>query len=215
MARKRITRRTFVGDVATATAFTIVPRHVLGRGWVAPSDKLNVACIGVGGMGRSDVKGMEGENIYALCDVDWKMALDAFQTYPKAKRFKDYREMLDKEAKNIDAVTVSTPDHSHAAAGTLALRLGKHTYVQKPLGRTLGDGRPLDAAAKKAKVATQMGNQGHAREGTRVLRELVEAGAIGTVKEVRGWTNRPWWPQAIERPAQQAYAPPPLRWTLC
>src|SRR5437899_5945798 len=214
MARKRITRRTFVGDVATATAFTIVPRHVLGRGWVAPSDKLNVACIGVGGMGRSDVKGMEGENIYALCDVDWKMALDAFQTYPKAKRYKDYREMLDKEAKNIDAVTVSTPDHSHAAAGTLALRLGKHTYVQKPLARTLGEVRALEAAAKKAKVATQMGNQGHAHEGTRVLRELVVAGTIGTVKEVRCWTNRPWWPQAIERPLEEFYAPATLDWNL-
>src|SRR5713101_3792910 len=131
MGKKRITRRSFVRDTATAAVFTIVPRHVLGRGFVAPSDKLNVACIGVGGMGRSDVKGMEGENIYALCDVDWDMALDAFQHYPKAKRFKDYREMLDKEGKNIDAVTVSVPDHSHAAAGTLAMRLGKHAFVQK------------------------------------------------------------------------------------
>ncbi len=214
MGKKRISRRRFVRDTAAAAAFTIVPRHVLGRGFVAPSDKLNVACIGVGGMGRNDVKGMEGENIYALCDVDWNMALDAFQHYPKAKRFKDYREMFDKEAKNIDAVTVSTPDHSHAAAGTLALKLGKHTYVQKPLARTLGEVRALEAAAKKAKVATQMGNQGHAREGTRLLRELVEGGAIGTVKEVRCWTNRPWWPQAIERPLEEFYAPATLDWDL-
>src|SRR2546427_8319042 len=151
MAKKRITRRTFVGNVAAGAAFTIVPRHVLGRGFVAPSDKLNIACIGCGGKGRSDIEGVASENIYALCDVDWNMALDAFQHFPKAKRFKDYREMLDKEAKNIDAVTVSVPDHSHAAAGTLALRLGKHTYVQKPLARTLGEVRALEAAAKKAK----------------------------------------------------------------
>jgi len=214
MGKNRLTRRRFVRDTATAAAFTIVPRHVLGRGFVAPSDKLNVACIGVGGMGRSDVKGMEGENIYALCDVDWSMALDAFQHYPKAKRFKDYREMFDKEGKNIDTVTVSTPDHSHAAAGLLALKLGKHTYIQKPLARTLGEVRALEAAAKKYKVATQMGNQGHAREGTRLIRELVEAGAIGTVKEVRCWTNRPWWPQAIERPLEEFYAPAALDWNL-
>ena len=173
-----------------------------------------MACIGVGGMGRTDVKGMEGENIYALCDVDWKMALDAFQTYPKAKRYKDYREMLDKEAKNIDAVTVSTPDHSHAPAGLLAMKAGKHTYIQKPLARTVGEVRALAQAAKKYKVMTQMGNQGHAREGTRLLRELVEAGAIGAVREVRFWTNRPWWPQGIDRPLEEYYAPATLDWNL-
>src|SRR5690349_24971850 len=121
---KRVSRRTFVGEVGAAVAFTIVPRHVLGKGHRPPSDKLNVACIGVGGMGRNDVKGMEGENIYALCDVDWKAAEDAFQAYPKAKRYKDYREMLDKESKSIDAVTVSTPDHSHTPAGRLAIKAG-------------------------------------------------------------------------------------------
>src|SRR2546428_11846184 len=119
MGKKHISRRSFVRDTAAAAAFAIVPRYVLGRGFVAPSDKLNVACIGVGGMGRNHVKGMEGENIYALCDVDWKSAEDAFQSYPQAKRYKDYRELLDKEAKSIDAVTVSTPDHSHTAAGPL------------------------------------------------------------------------------------------------
>src|SRR6266852_206444 len=103
MTRKRMTRRTFVSNVAAGAAFTIVPRHVLGRGFVAPSDKLNIACIGCGGKGRSDIDGVAGENIYALCDVDQHMALDAFQHFPKAKRFKDYREMLDKESKNIDA----------------------------------------------------------------------------------------------------------------
>ena len=215
MSRKRISRRKFVGDVGAGVAFTIVPRHVLGRGYRAPSDKLNVACIGVGGMGRYDVRGMEGENIYALCDVDWKSAEDALQTYTKAKRYKDYREMFDKESKNIDAVTVSTPDHSHAAAGMLAMKAGKHTYIQKPLARTMGEVRALaDYARNHPKIMTQMGNQGHARDGTRQIREWVEAGAIGTVREVHFWTNRPIWPQAIDRPLEEYYAPATLDWNL-
>ncbi|HET8634615.1 MAG TPA: Gfo/Idh/MocA family oxidoreductase, partial [Gemmatimonadales bacterium] len=145
MPTKPVSRRTFVGtSAAAASAFTIVPRHVLGGpGFIAPSDKLNVACIGVGGMGRNDVDGMSGENIYALCDVDWKAAEDAFRTFPKAKRFKDYRELFDKEAANIDLVTVSTPDHSHAPASMLSLQAGKPTYTQKPLARTLYEVRTL------------------------------------------------------------------------
>lgn len=215
MARKRISRRRFVGDVAAGLTFTIVPRHVLGRGFQAPSDTLNIACIGVGGMGRNDVRGMETENIYALCDVDWKMALNAFQAYPKAKRYRDYREMLDKEAKNIDAVTISTPDHSHTAAGMLAMRAGKHTFIQKPLARTVGEVRALTEYARRhPKLMTQMGNQGHARDGTRLIREWVEAGAIGTVREVHFWTNRPIWPQAIERPLEDYHVPEWLDWNL-
>ncbi|HTH65701.1 MAG TPA: Gfo/Idh/MocA family oxidoreductase [Gemmatimonadales bacterium] len=214
MARKRISRRRFVGDVAAGAAFTIVPRHVLGRGYRAPSDKLHIACIGCGGKGRSDIDGVASENIYALCDVDWHMALDAFQHYPQAKRYRDYREMLDKEGKNIDAVTVSIPDHSHAAAGLAAMKLGKHAFIQKPLARTLGEVRALEQAARRFKVATQMGNQGHTHEGTRLIREWVEAGAIGTVREVHFWTNRPWWPQGIERPLEEFYVPEWLDWNL-
>lgn len=214
MARKRITRRRFVGDVAAGAAFTIVPRHVLGRGYRAPSDKLHIACIGCGGKGRSDIDGVASETIYALCDVDWHMALDAFQHYPQAKRYRDYREMLDREGKNIDAVTVSIPDHSHAAAGLAAMKLGKHAFIQKPLARTLGEVRALEQAARRFKVATQMGNQGHTHEGTRLIREWVEAGAIGTVREVHCWTNRPWWPQGIERPLEEYYVPEWLDWNL-
>lgn len=214
MSRKRISRRRFVGDVAVGAAFTIVPRHVLGRGFMAPSDKLNIACIGCGGKGRSDIDGVASENIYALCDVDWKLALDAFQHYPKAKRYRDYREMLDKDGKSIDAVTVSIPDHSHAAAGLLALKLGKHAFIQKPLARTLGEVRALARAARTSKVATQMGNQGHAGDATRLIREWVEAGAIGTVREVHFWTNRPWWPQGIERPLEEFHVPESLDWNL-
>src|SRR5438309_11096711 len=138
MGKKRITRRRFVAHAAAAAPLRIVPRNVLGCGLVAPSDKLSIVAIGCGGKGRSDIEGVAAtENIYALCDVDSSMALDAFQKYPRAKRFKDYREMLDKEGKNIDAVTISVPDHSHAAAGTLAMKLGKHAVLQKPPARTL------------------------------------------------------------------------------
>src|SRR5690348_8174614 len=178
MAKKRISRRTFVGNVAAGAAFTIVPRHVLGRGYRAPSDKLHIACIGCGGKGRSDIDGVATENIYALCDVDWHMALDAFQHYPQAKRYRDYREMLDKEGKNIDAVTVSIPDHSHAAAVMLAMKYGKHVFCQKPLARTITEVRATRDAPARTKVARQMGNQGHAGAGTRLIRELVEAGAL-------------------------------------
>jgi hypothetical protein len=214
MARKRISRRSFVSDVATVAAFTIVPRHVLGRGFTAPSDKLNIACIGCGGKGRSDIDGIATESVYALCDVDWGMALDAFQNYPKAKRYRDFREMLDKEGRSIDAVTVSTPDHTHAAAGLLAMKQGKHAFIQKPLARTIGEVRALAQAARQYKVATQMGNQGHANEATRLIREWVEAGAIGTVREVHCWTNRPWWPQGIDRPLEEYHVPQTLDWNL-
>ena len=214
MARKRISRRTFVGNVGAGLAFTIVPRHVLGRGIRAPSDTLNIACIGVGGRGREDVRGVSIENIYALCDVDDVSAADSYATYPKAKRYKDFREMLDKEAKRIDAVTVATPDHTHPAAAILAMKAGKHVYCEKPLARTIGEVRAMAEAAKKHKVVTQMGNQGHAAEGTRQIREWVEAGAIGTVREVHLWTNRPIWPQAVDRPLQEYYTPATLAWDL-
>lgn len=216
MAVMKSSRRDFVSTMAAgATVFHIVPRHVLGRGFRAPSDTLNVACIGVGGMGRNDVHGMEGENLVALCDVDWVSAEDAFRSYPKARRYRDYREMLDREAKHIDAVTVSTPDHNHAAATLLALRAGKHVYCQKPLARTLGEVRAVRAeSARRPKQCTQMGNQGHTFDGTRLLREYVEAGVIGAVREVHYWTNRPIWPQGIDRPTALHNPPLTLDWNL-
>jgi predicted dehydrogenase len=209
-------RRDFAGSMAAGVAdFLIVPRHVLGRGYRAPSDTLNMACIGVGGMGRNDVKGVEGENIYALCVVDLHAAEDAFQSYPKARRYRDFRELLAKEAANIDAVTVSTPDHCHAVATMAALKAGKHVYCQKPLARTLHEVRTVRAEARKRpKQMTQMGNQGHTMEGTRQIREWTEAGAIGTVREVHYWTNRPIWPQGIERPLEAFNVPPWMRWDL-
>src|SRR6266404_4879872 len=188
--RKSMSRRRFVGDLAGGIAFTIVPAHVLGgRGRLAPSDKLNIACIGVGGMGANDVRGVgKTENIYALCDVDDRQAAQSFSAFPLAKRFKDFRVMLDKE--------------------------GKNTRIQKPLARTLWEVKQLEEAATKYKVATQMGNQGHAEEGTRQIREWVEAGLIGTVREIQLWTNRPIWPQAIDRPLDEFYTPASLDWDL-
>jgi len=216
MSRKNSSRREFMSSMAAgAAAFHIVPRHVLGRGYRAPSDTLNVACIGVGGMGRNDVRGMEGENLVAFADVDWNSAEDAFRSYPKARRYKDYREMIDREAKNIDAITVSTPDHNHAAATMLALKAGKHVYCQKPLARSLGEVRAVRAeAARRPKQMTQMGNQGHTGEGMRQMREWVEAGVIGAVREVHYWTNRPIWPQGIDRPTALHTPPPNLDWNL-
>ncbi|MBI4544388.1 MAG: Gfo/Idh/MocA family oxidoreductase [Gemmatimonadetes bacterium] len=215
MAARSITRRDFVGDMArAAVAFTIVPRHVLGRGYRAPSDLLRIACIGVGGRGRDNVKGVSGEVLYALCDVDLNRAEEMFRSYPKAKRYRDFRELLEREEDHIDAVVISTPDHTHAAAASLAMKMRKHVYCEKPLARTLGEVRALVEGARRYKVATQMGNQGHAGAGTRQLREYVEAGAIGTVREIHYWTNRPIWPQALERPLEAYNVPPYLDWDL-
>ncbi len=209
-------RREFLGTTAAAGAFTILPSGIISRaGRLAPSDKLNVACIGVGGQGWSDVRGMSSENIYAMCDVDDRSADRAYKAFPNAKRYKDYREMIDKESKNIDAVTITVPDHSHAAAAMLALHAGKHVYVQKPLARTVHEVRALMAeAAKRPKQSTQMGNQGHAAEGVRQIREWFDAGILGDVREVHLWTNRPIWPQAIDRPQQAFNVPPALDWNL-
>ena len=222
MSHRRVTRREFVRDAATAGtaafAFTIVPRHVLGRGYVAPSDKVNVAFIGIGGMGRNDLRGLASlpdVNIHSLCDVDWDYAAPVFRTYPNAKRYRDYREMLDKEASNIDAVGIATPDHSHTAASLLALRAGKHVYTQKPLTRTIFEARALAQEARsRPKQATQMGNQGHANEGVRQIREWIEAGVLGTVRRVEFWTNRPIWPQALDRPTDVHVVPATLDWNL-
>lgn len=219
---KRASRRQFVGEVAkagfAAYAFTIVPRHVLGRGFIAPSDKINVACIGVGGHGASDVRGLAAladVNIHSLCDVDWRYAESTFLANPKALKYRDYREMIDREARNVDAITISTPDHSHAAASMLALKAGKHVYTQKPLTRTIFEARALaQEAARRPKQATQMGNQGHANEGTRQIREWVEAGVIGPVRTVEFWTNRPIWPQGIWRPTEMHNVPSTLDWNL-
>jgi predicted dehydrogenase len=264
----KLSRRKFVADVGlTGAGFAIVPRHVLGRGLTAPSDRLSVACVGVGGQGRANLTNLVSENIVALCDVDWDYAgraldrlevdaanqearLEAAPTatgagpretstaltplektrmraqidglrrlagehVPRAKRYRDYREMLDNE-KSLDGVVVATPDHMHAAIALAAMDLGKHVYVQKPLAWSIGEARQLAKRAAETRVATQMGNQGHSWDDARTAVEYVWAGAIGEVREVHIWTNRPlgYWPQGIPRPEALKADGPPLRWNV-
>lgn len=194
----------------------IVPRHVLGRGYTAPSDRLRVAGIGVGGKGESDLADIAKgpADIVVLCDVDDNRAANSVKRFPKAKYYKDFREMLDKEHKNIDAVTVSTPDHQHAVAAMAAMQLGKHVYVQKPLTHDIYEARMLTEAAKKYKVVTQMGNQGASGDGVRQLMEWYNAGLIGDVHTVYCWTNRPVWPQGLPWPTASAEIPKGLDWDL-
>ena len=188
MNKNNSSRRTFLKNTAVAGAgFFIVPRHVLGRGYVAPSDKLNIAGIGAGGKGESDLTGFAKSpkaNIVALCDVDDRQAVNSRKNFPKAKYYKDFREMLDKEAKNIDACSISTPDHTHAIATIAAMQLGKHVYTQKPLTHDIYEARRLTEAAKQYKVVTQMGNQGASGDGVRQMMEWYKAGLIGDATEI-------------------------------
>ncbi len=223
-----MSRRKFINSVAlTGAAFSIVPRNVLGgKGYTAPSDKLNIAVIGVGGKGRSDMSTVsQTENIAALCDVDDRKMEETIrktkedgnmalaEALEKAPKYKDFRVMLEKE-KGIDAVTVSTPDHTHAVAAMAAMQLGKHVFVQKPLTHTVKEARILRAAAKKYGVITQMGNQGHAGEGIRLIREWLDDGAIGEVNKVDCWTNRPVWKTGMDRPTEIPSVPPAVDWNL-
>lgn len=213
--RSNVTRRQFLAGASTAAAmFSIVPRHVLAAsGSQAPSDRLNIAGVGVGGMGKSNVNACESENITALCDVDWDYAKEILQKFPKAKKWKDYRKMLE-EQKDIDAVIVATPDHAHAVIALEAIRRGKHVYVQKPMTHTVYEARMLTEAARKYKVVTQMGNQGHSGDGVRKICEWIWAGIIGEVKEAHAWTNRPVWPQGVERPTDTPAVPQDMDWDL-
>lgn len=214
----QVSRRSFLRDGALAAAgFMIVPRHVLGgKGFIAPSDRLRVAGIGVGGKGESDLEEIAKGNsdITFLCDVDTRRAANSVKRFPKAKFYKDFREMLDKEHKNIDAVTVSTPDHQHAVAAMAAMQLGKHVYVQKPLTHDIWEARMLTEAAQKYKVVTQMGNQGASGDGVRQLREWYDAGTIGDVHTVYCYTDRPVWPQGIPWSDRKAPIPAELDWDL-
>jgi predicted dehydrogenase len=221
---KRISRRGFIGTSATAMAgLTIIPAHaVSGLGHIAPSDKLNVAGVGIGGRGKGVLAVVaQTENIVSLCDVDWSEQVQkVFNTYPGARKHKDYRLMLDKD-KDIDAVVIATPDHTHAVISLEAMRRGKHVYTEKPLTHTVHEARILTQAARQYKVATQMGNGGQAADGPRRLREMIWDGAIGPVREVHVWTDRPnrglsdtYWPQGVRRPADTPPVPATLDWDL-
>ncbi len=212
-------RREFLRNTAiSAAGFIILPRHVLGgKGFLAPSDRLIIAGVGVGGKGESDIANFfkSGKaDIAFLCDVDDRRAATTVKNFPKAKYYKDYREMFDKESKNFDAVSVCTPDHNHAVATLAAMQLGKHVYVEKPLTHDIYEARVLTNAAKKYKVVTQMGNQGASSDGLRQLVDWYDAGIIGSVHTVYCWTDRPVWPQGIPWPSQKAEVPKGLDWNL-
>jgi predicted dehydrogenase len=218
---KGLSRRELVGTAAAVAAFTFVPKHILGAaGQPSANNKLNIGGIGVGGRGASDIEGVSSENIVALCDADLDRAQGTLKKYPNAKVYRDFREMLDKEQKNIDAVVIGAPDHIHAPASIMAMKMGKHVYVEKPMAHTIYEARRMTQVAKETGVVTQMGNQGHAGEGLRLYWEYIHAGAIGTVKEVHVWTDRAgtperaWWPQGIDRPKGSIPVPENLDWDL-
>ena len=215
--RDFLTRTTLAGAgfwVLGSTGCTTLQRPKIRR--LSPQEKLNVACIGAGGMGAGDVAGTAaaGANIVALCDVDDVRAGGSYEKFPQAKRFKDFRVMLEKMDKQIDAVTISTPDHQHAVATMMAMRMGKHVYTQKPLTHDVYEARMLTRAAAKYGVATQMGNQGTAEKGLREAVEVIQSGAIGAVREAHIWTNRPSWPQGIPAPENSEAVPNTLNWDL-
>ena len=211
-------RRAFIKNGAIVSSFFIVPRHVLGKGFIAPSDQLNIAAIGAGGKGRSDitnasVKGRE--RITALCDVDFSgSAKETAAKFPDAKRFADFREMLDK-FKDIDAVTISTPDHVHGPAAKYAMERGKHVYVQKPMTHNIREARMLTQMARTNKIVSQMGNQGGSNPYHKYVKGWIDSGKIGKISKVQVWTNRPVWPQGGEMAKpDNSLKPKDLNWDL-
>ncbi len=221
MAKANVTRRRLLG-AASAAAVTVVSRHVLGgANRTPPSEKLNIAGIGVGGMGGSNLRNLQSENIVALCDVDHAYAAKTFKRYPKAKVHTDFRKMLEAQ-KDFDAVLVATPDHTHAVISMAAIKAGKHVYCQKPLTHDVHEARMLAKAAREAGVTTQMGIQGHSGEGARLICEWIWDGAIGRVREVDAWCSLSYYPWGHagwssrwgRRPKETPAVPASLDWDL-
>lgn len=214
--KKTISRRKFVATTGAAAAgLTILPSGVISaKGRKAPSDKLNIVGVGVGGMGFANLKRMESENIIGLCDVDWKYSNRVFDHYTKAKVYKDFRKMYDELGKSIDAVVVATADHTHAIAAATAMERGWHAYVQKPLTHSAYESRLLTKLAKKHKLATSMGNQGSSGEGVNLTTEWIANGEIGEITHVEAFTDRPIWPQGLNRPTEKMDVPSTLDWDL-
>jgi predicted dehydrogenase len=220
--KTKMKRRDFLATATAAAAFSIVPRCVLGGPrHIPPSEKLNIAGIGIGGMGGGNLKQLEAENIVALCDVDLDNAAHTINRYPNAKVYQDYREMLDKQ-KDIDAVLIATPDHTHAVISMAAIKAGKHVYCQKPLTHDVYEARMLAKAAREAGVTTQMGIQGHSGEGHRLICEWIWAGLIGEIREVDAWCSLSYYPWGhagwsckwSERPKETPPVPPKMNWDL-
>lgn len=220
MSEHGFSRRYFFYGTLLAGA---VPRGGFGStpslkaaGYKSPNEKLNLAAIGAGGQPAADLRQAQAgvENVVALADVDWKRGQESFERFPKATKHKDFRQMLDKQGKEIDAVVIGTPDHMHAYCALTCMQLGKHVYVEKPLTRLSAEARMLAQAAEKYKVATQMGNQGYSHDATRVACEILWSGEIGDVKEVHAWTGRPSWPQEMTKIPAPTPVPDTLDWDL-
>jgi predicted dehydrogenase len=220
MTENRFPRRYFFYGTLLAGA---IPRGGFGStlslkaaGYKSPNEKLNLAAIGAGGQPASDLRAAEAgvENVVALADVDWVRGAESFNRFPNATRYKDYRQMLDKQGKEIDALIVGPPDHMHATAALHCMQAGKHVYLEKPLTRTAWEARLLARAAEKYDVATQMGNQGYSHDATRVAAEIFWSGEIGEVREVHAWSGRPGWPQGMTTIAPPTPVPDTLDWDL-
>lgn len=212
-----ISRRKFIQSGTTVVAgLTVVPSAVLGKskGHISPSDKLNIAGVGVGGRGFTVLRGMESQNIIALADVDWNYSKRVFDYFPNAKRYYDYRKMYDELGKSIDAVMIATSDHTHAVIAADAITMGKHVYVEKPLTHSVYESRLLTRLAEKYKVATQMGNTAASGPGVRQIIDWIWDGQIGEVRRVDAYTDRPIWPQGLQRPMQKESIPETLKWDL-
>lgn len=216
VTKSGLSRRQFLASSAAATAaFTIVPSSVVsGLGHKAPSDKLNIAGIGVGGRGFGVLRQMESENIVALCDVDWRYSQRCFDYFPNAKKYWDFRKMYDEMMDDIDAVMVAGSDHTHAIQAAHAMTAGKHVYVEKPLTHTVYESRLLTKLAEEYKVATQMGNQGSSDEGVNLMIEWIRAGEIGEVTHIEAFTDRPIWPQGLNTPSEEMAIPETFNWDL-
>jgi predicted dehydrogenase len=212
----KTSRRQFLKSASGAVAaFAIVPRHVLGQGQTPPSEKLNIACVGVGGRGGANLNGVSGENIVAMCDVDMRKAAEAFKSFPKAEKYHDYRRMLDEQEKNIDAVVVSTPDHTHAVALIDAIKRGKHVYSEKPLAHSIHEVRALRKAAREHKVVTQLGNQGHSFNDIRTFCEWIWDGAIGVVREAHAFCGSNYSRVGdLHKLKERHDVPPEVDWNL-
>ena len=213
---KKVSRRSFIGTAgALAAGFTILPGSVVsGIGKKAPGDRLNIAVVGIGGMGNSNLKAVrETENIVALCDVDWAYSKHVFEENPDARAYWDWRKMFDEMGSSIDAVIVATADHTHAMIAATATTMGKHVFVQKPLTHTVYESRLLTRLAKKHRVATQMGNQGASGEGVNLIKEWIQNGEIGEVRKIESFTDRPIWPQGLNVPKGE-WVPDTLDWDL-
>ena len=216
MAKSKQTRRNFVKQsLAAGAGFYIVPSTVVGGlGHRAPSDKMNIVGVGVGGKGRNNLGAMNTENIIGLCDIDWNYSAPCFNDFPKAKRYFDWRRMFDELGSSIDGVVVATADHTHAQIAATAMTLNKHVYCQKPLTHSVYESRLLTKLAAKYPVATQMGNQGNSGDGVRQVCEWIWNGEIGEVTEAHAWTDRPIWPQGLERPKTAMALPKDFDWDL-